>query len=898
MENQFWSEVLPNELDAINARIDALNGAPARRRSEQKKPTINREVGQTTKAVGLALSGGGVRSAAFSLGVLQALNHYGVIDNVHYLSTVSGGGYAGGAMVAAMSKTGEFAFGGTRKMGASPAADVADTAAVGHLRNYSNYLIPFGLRDVLTSVAIVLRGVIANLGSVVPVLLLAAALTIWANPTVGDLTEPDILGQKLEWIPFPHFGVSILVALAGLALFFLWALFRSFLPQDERSEFRTYQRRVKSWRQRLAGELPGVAAKYLVVLAIIAFAEFQSFVLSEMFRATDAMAKNGALAGAVSNWIQYLAAVTAPIAALVMFFRKQLGDMARDMAERSGWKDLLSAFLARAAVWVAGAALPLALWVVYLYLAYWGIFRPPEAVTPPQPACPTQEVSGNVALNLPGQSISGDLTGKLTTEDCKPPAAEADGTNAEARAPLYPGYGHAPQIVQRLALLGDHVGHPARVPTVALGYTVIGLVMLFLAYWLKPNANSLHRLYRDRISKAFFFDPSQGAPFQDAMTSGRDFLPLDDMKIHEIDTLKTPYPLINTTLNVQGSDIANRRGRNGDFFLFSPLYTGSLATCYADTKALEELAPDLDFPTAIAVSGAAASANMGSKSVRALTPTLALLNVRLGYWLENPHYLTAGGEAGMRRRVWVYLYNEITGRLYEDTDLVYLTDGGHIENLGIYELLRRKCELIVVVDAEEDRDMRFTSFVTLQRYARIDLGVRFDVPWEPIGDTTRDWMGVGSSRKPEPPEGRSVSKGPHIAIGKIDYGAGQMGTLVYVKSSLTGDENDYIRDYARRYPTFPHESTGDQFFSEEQFEVYRALGFHAMFGFLAKDANVMVADSVLKAAEGKAKEELSTKDATSTGAPPPPIPNLVSAAHPALAYIHTMLGNVGDTHAS
>ena len=838
------------ELDAINERIEDAERATLRAQQAGNRAPDRR---RRRASSGLALSGGGVRSAAFSLGALQALNHYGVIDNIHYLSTVSGGGYAGGAMVASMSKTGEFAFGATKKPRRSPAADVADTAAVGHLRNYSNFLIPFGLRDVLTSVAIVLRGIIANVGSVIPVLLLAAAVTIFANPTVADLTLADVLGQSLPWIPFPHFGLSIVVALAGLALFFLWALYRSFLPQDQRSEFRTYQRRVKSGWQRTAGWLPGIAAVYLVLTAIVVFAEFQSFVLSEMFSATDAAAaKGGVLVLAVSNWVQILATLTAPIAAVVMFFRKQFGDMARDTAERSGIRAILVVVFAKAAVWVAGAALPLILWVVYLYLAYWGIQYTPKVV-PPEPACQAQEVSGDIAVNLVGQSISGELTGKLSVDGCKPAEAAAPVTEdkivaadkkGDDGAEPYPGYTHAPHLIQQVAKYADGLGLPARIPPVAFAYAFIAAIMFFLAFWLKPNANSLHRLYRDRLSKAFFFDPSEGAPFRSAVSKGRDFLPLDDMKLHEIDTLKTPYPLINTTLNVQGSDITNRRGRNGDFFLFSPRYSGSLATCYADTKALEDLAPDLDFPTAVAVSGAAASANMGSKSVRALTPTLALLNVRLGYWLENPHYLAADKDIPLRKRVWVYLYNEITGRLYEDTNLVYLTDGGHIENLGIYELLRRKSELIVVVDGEEDRDMRFTSFITLQRHARIDLGVRIDMPWDLIGKRTRDWMGVGSKSKPEPPEGER-SDGPHVAIGTIDYGAEQYGTLVYVKSSLTGDENDYILDYARRYPTFPHESTGDQFFSEEQFEVYRALGFHAMFGFLSKEAEVMVAASIL-----------------------------------------------------
>jgi hypothetical protein len=139
--------------------------------------------------------------------------------------------------------------------------------------------------------------------------------------------------------------------------------------------------------------------------------------------------------------------------------------------------------------------------------------------------------------------------------------------------------------------------------------------------------------------------------------------------------------------------------------------------------------------------------------------------------------------------------------------------------------------LIIVVDAEADFAMHFPSFVTLQRYARIDLGVIIDMPWSRIQKTTCACMGAqpganGSSQ-------REASMGPHAAIGSIDYGGGEHGFILYIKSSLTGDENDYVRDYARRYQRFPHETTGDQFFSEEQFEVYRALGFHAARGVLS-----------------------------------------------------------------
>jgi hypothetical protein len=130
--------------------------------------------------------------------------------------------------------------------------------------------------------------------------------------------------------------------------------------------------------------------------------------------------------------------------------------------------------------------------------------------------------------------------------------------------------------------------------------------------------------------------------------------------------------------------------------------------------------------------------------------------------------------------------------------------------------------------------MSFGSLVKLERYARIDFGLRIDLPWAAIRDATREASaevaatgGVAPDRAPH---------GPHCALGTIYYPrkAGETddtnstGVLLYIKSSFTGDENDYVVDYKRRNPSFPHETTLDQLFSEEQFEVYRDLGFHAV----------------------------------------------------------------------
>jgi hypothetical protein len=124
------------------------------------------------------------------------------------------------------------------------------------------------------------------------------------------------------------------------------------------------------------------------------------------------------------------------------------------------------------------------------------------------------------------------------------------------------------------------------------------------------------------------------------------------------------------------------------------------------------------------------------------------------------------------------------------------------------------------------------------------------MPWDRLQKTALAWMGMKTD---DPKSERVPAKGPHAAIGRIDYGGGNFGYLLYLKSSLTGDENDYIRDYARRYEHFPHETTGDQFFSEEQFEVYRALGFHIVRRLLSNQDKVQAfgaEDFVLFGADG------------------------------------------------
>lgn len=155
------------------------------------------------------------------------------------------------------------------------------------------------------------------------------------------------------------------------------------------------------------------------------------------------------------------------------------------------------------------------------------------------------------------------------------------------------------------------------------------------------------------------------------------------------------------------------------------------------------------------------------------------------------------------------LLREMTMRLDEKRDFVNLSDGGHIENLATIELLRRRCKLIVIGDGECDPEMHFVGLATLLRTARIDLGVHIDI--------NLDELRLDADR----------CSAAHLVVGHIIYpGQKERGYLLYLKSTCTGDEDEVIGEYRHRSPTFPHETTADQFFTEGQFEAYRALGQH------------------------------------------------------------------------
>ncbi|MGP0069651.1 MAG: patatin-like phospholipase family protein [Isosphaeraceae bacterium] len=270
-----------------------------------------------------------------------------------------------------------------------------------------------------------------------------------------------------------------------------------------------------------------------------------------------------------------------------------------------------------------------------------------------------------------------------------------------------------------------------------------------------------------------------------------------------------PFRLICTAMNlVAGQELA-WQDRRAESFILTPLYCGSKSTGY---RKLEESADQvLTLGRAMAISGAAIDPSIGSHQSASLTALMTIFNARLGWWMENPKI--PGEWSAKSPRFAGLIWRELAGQTDENGTHVHLSDGGHFENLAVYELVRRRCRYIIACDAGQDDKSIYDDLAKLARLCRSDFGVRIELDTSPID--------------PDPKTRRGRW---HCAIGQIHYedvDPGEIpGILIYIKASLTGDEPSDVRNYAATNPDFPHQTTVDQFFDEAQFESYRALGHH------------------------------------------------------------------------
>ena len=348
------------------------------------------------------------------------------------------------------------------------------------------------------------------------------------------------------------------------------------------------------------------------------------------------------------------------------------------------------------------------------------------------------------------------------------------------------------------------------------------------------NWFSLHALYRNRLVRAFL--GATRTRKQDRFTG---FDKADDPKMHTLWPARSgsvwqPFHILNLTLNLVAGQRLSWQERKAAPFTVSPLHCGTGSTfeiVHAAGGAIERprgayrataaYADGISLGTAMAISGAAVSPNMGYHSSPAMTFLMSMLNVRLGWWLGNPAFERDCSYA-KRGPSWAILplLQEALGLTTGDRRYIYLSDGGHFDNLGLYEMVRRRCRFILVVDAGCDPQMSFEDLGSALRKIAVDL------------DVSIKFHGLEAIRKRDVNSATTATAAFYHAVGEIDYrstdGATKNGVVVYIKPAYYGIEGAAIRAYAVGNGEFPHQSTLDQWFSESQFESYRSLGFEIM----------------------------------------------------------------------
>ncbi|MBM3535497.1 MAG: hypothetical protein FJX60_20995 [Alphaproteobacteria bacterium] len=372
-------------------------------------------------------------------------------------------------------------------------------------------------------------------------------------------------------------------------------------------------------------------------------------------------------------------------------------------------------------------------------------------------------------------------------------------------------------------------------------WLLLPAALVTLGFVMNINYLGHHRFYRDRLMEAFMpsWTPSPGGAAEPTAA------PADLAMLVEFGCEGSPYHIINTNVVLANADNALIRGRGGDNFILTPAFCGSSSTGWRATASYMKRTAKtngLTLATAMAVSGAAVNPH-GTPVTRNVLYAFVMwvFNARLGYFVPNP-----SGERGSARLIPAGVLGALGFGFHEKAAYLELTDGGHFENIGLYELFRRRLRVIVAADAECDPDYVFDGLSTAIERARLDFGAVIDM--EPsIGElqaVASRLLGASAppAISPAPLSGvvsatassgfasqvRVAARG--FAIGIVTYPdqPGRPSTqslLFYVKSTLVESLPTDLLRYRAGSPDYPHETTMDQFFDEGQFEAYRELGY-------------------------------------------------------------------------
>lgn len=760
--------------------------------------------------IGLALSGGGIRSAAFNLGVLQVFANEDRLHRFDYLSTVSGGGYIGCALTWFLSKVWRRDPKGV-EIGSSSrdhplgrkftgSKITSENALIDHIRGFGNYLRPSPDLSAGSAMAFVLRNMARVVGfwffPLVFLLLLLDRMVwfflvkivslFWYDHHLLGLADPR-LGQNLTWLSL----------FAGLLT--IWTATHRFV-----------------WLPRkLSRHLPKYGNQYL-----------QDYLKAENYSVLEYRDQLAEQRGAGRGLAIALGLATIAVAPLLVNWLADRGRVA---------------------------------WLLTFFTGGGGL-----------------------------AAVLATLTGVVASRPLLKEIVLQLGVVLLAIGLLVAAVALPEWLAWRVALLTEYDLDWARL-LVICGAGAFAVWMCVGATRTKLNHVTPHRLYRNRLMETFLPDPRgpwlEGHDNAAAVSSDEPGLgawhparraactPLADMC--DLSSLG-PYHLINTNVILTRSENSVVRNRGGESFVLSPLYCGCDATDWCKTRQLYRGSEEqLKLATAMAISGAAVSPNTGSSgrgpTRGALISLLMMLfNVRLAYWLPNPklrksHANCLSWRHHVIRSITWFLLPErkddrprfactgakvLWGGMHdEESSHLELSDGGHFDNLGLYELVRRRVPLIVISDCGQDPTCGFADLANAIERVRVDFGVgiAFDddhyrlaglqasrdrqlrIGTGDVGVAERGWA-VGTIHYPHAPKKSKTV--PSVRLSERSKTSRRIvnfeefyGRIIYIKPSLCVDLPADLIAYRSDHPDFPHETTADQSFDETQLEAYRELGY-------------------------------------------------------------------------
>lgn len=845
--------------------------------------------------MGLAFSGGGIRSATFNLGILQGLAKLGLLSKFNYLSTVSGGGYIGSWLInwIKLEKMVEV----ERRLRPDFTPDPRDLRLepIRFLRDFSNYLTPqMGLlsADLWVLIVVWVRNTLLNLLVLLPamfaVLLVPRLPELWAQSLAAAVPKSSNHPLSMIYLWMLLLIIAWIVTLISLNLRQFPANGSGSAPPAPNTRQRCYSR---PWGVHVFIVLPIFVAAWLVSLELwchagdagtwewtwvgVLGATMAAVLLfntnyAQSFRSTHrnessatargiaAMVVIAANLGAVTAlltmgleaifgfWrgrstlagVPVSAAVTVfgvPLVMLALFFALivLVGFVSRHFPDgASKWLIRLRAYIAiYSTLWLTWTAISIyGSWLDYRIRNVW------YAKLPLIAAWAWTTLRGVLAGKSPNtKGTKSDWKTSLGFYATVGPYVFIIGLGLALALATQSALAATTCFLKTKNLVPSCVLSMLSFPITGHEWTWALLICLissaglaiWLSLWFDVNELSLNQFYRGRLVRCYLGATNQERrpnPFT-GFDPKDDRWALSEFTSDSTEKYEGPFPIFNATLNLVHGDELAWQERRGASFTFTPDLCGYETPWHAPANPqpfakLEFLGyqetskyafpqPGMHLGVPVSISGAALSPNMGSYSRAATGFLMTIFNVRLGWWLGNPRHKTTWKKAGPTQGL-AYLMKELLGLTNDRAGFIYVSDGGHFENLAIYELVRRRCRFIVACDAEEDAGFAFNGLGNAIRKCREDFGVEIDLRVDLIK-----------------PQSATALCSRHCVVGTIQYpDQVGLGYLVYLKASLVGDEPEDVLQYHVAHPDFPHQSTDDQWFTESQFESYRRLGLH------------------------------------------------------------------------